>query len=129
MCHDRRWPYLLLVEQICSRAAQIDDLRTPITIFFQPCTFEAVECIRDALTATHNAFVLVIAKSALVTDSDLRRGPHVRIADGTLAIALVTEPADGNASHFAAHDEIGVMTRHACLVLLCYITVHRFWGI
>ena len=34
---------LLLVEQVRSRTAQIDNLRTPIPIFFQPRTFETVK--------------------------------------------------------------------------------------
>jgi hypothetical protein len=41
---------LLLVEQIRPRTTQIDDLGTPISILLKPCTFEAVESVRDALS-------------------------------------------------------------------------------
>ena len=40
---------LFLVEEIRPRAAQVDNLRTPIPILLQPRTFETVESVRDAL--------------------------------------------------------------------------------
>lgn len=39
----------LLVEEIRPRTAQVDDLRTPIPILFQPRTFKAVESVGYAL--------------------------------------------------------------------------------
>ena len=36
---------LLLVEQVCSRTTQVDDLRTPITILLQSRALEAVESV------------------------------------------------------------------------------------
>lgn len=40
---------LLLVKQIRPRTSEVDDLRTPVPIFLKPCTFEAVERVRDTL--------------------------------------------------------------------------------
>lgn len=40
---------LLLVKEIRPRAAQVDNLRTPVPVLFQPRTLEAVEGVRDAL--------------------------------------------------------------------------------
>ena len=104
----------LLVEQIRSRTAQIDNLRTPIPIFLQPRTFETVESVRDALfplplasirppregreeaylSATDNTFILVVAKGAFVTDTDKCCGTHVAIADGAFAVTFVAETTD-----------------------------------
>ena len=121
---------LLLVKQIRPRTPQIDNLRTPIPILLQPRTLEAVERVRDALFPTavistcnkspsqsskrerrssthlataHDALVLVIAKGALVADTDEGRGAHVAVADGAFAVAFVAEAADGDAGLLAAH--------------------------
>ena len=94
---------LLLVEQIRPRAPQIDDLRTPVPILLQARTLEAVEGGADALAAAHDALVLVVAEGALVADARQGRGPHVRVADGALAVAFVAEAADVDARQFAAH--------------------------
>lgn len=59
----------LLVEQIRPRRTQINDLRTPVAVFFQPCAFEAVKGVADALAATDDAFILIIAERALVADA------------------------------------------------------------
>lgn len=53
---------LLLVKQICPRAPQVDDLRTPIAILFQARTLEAIERVTDTLTTAHDALVLVVAE-------------------------------------------------------------------
>ena len=50
---------LLLIEQICPGAAEVDDLRASVSILLEASTLEAVECVRDAL---HKG-----VKSALVT--------------------------------------------------------------
>lgn len=39
----------LLVEQICPRTTQVDNLRTPIPVLLQSGTLETVEGVRDAL--------------------------------------------------------------------------------
>lgn len=72
------------------------------------------------LAATHDAFVLVVAKGALVADAHQGRGPHVAVADGALAVALVAEAADGDAGLLAAHDEIAGW----CVCLLAF-----FWSL
>lgn len=94
---------LLLVEQIRSRTSQVDDFRTPIPILFESGALKTVERIAYALSATDDTFVLVVAKRALVADTDERGGADVGVADGTLAVAFVAEAADGDARRFAAH--------------------------
>lgn len=96
----------LLVEQIRPRTAQVDDLGTPVSILLQTRTFEAVECIRDALATAHDTLVLVVPKGALIADSHQGRRSHIRVADGAFAVAFVAESADGDACGLAAHDEI-----------------------
>lgn len=46
---------LLLVKQICPRAAQIDNLRTTIPILFQPRTLKAVKRIGNPLQSQRSA--------------------------------------------------------------------------
>ena len=97
---------LLLVKQIRPRTPQIDDLRTPIAILFQPGALKAVERIRDALPTAHDAFVLVVAEGTFVADADEGRGADVAIADGAFTVAFVAETSDGDTGLFAAHYEI-----------------------
>lgn len=88
---------------ICPRTPQIYNLRASITVLLQSRALKAVERVRDALAAAHNALVLVVSETALVTDAHEGRGPHVGIADGALAVALVAEPTYSYAGLFAAH--------------------------
>lgn len=97
---------------VCPRAPQVYDLGAAVPVLLQPRALEAVEGVRDALAAAHDALVLVVPEAALVADAHQGRGPHVRVADGALAVALVAEPADGDAGLLAAHYEVGVMARH-----------------
>lgn len=94
---------LLLVEQIRPRRAEIYNLRTPVPVLLQPGALEAVEGVGDALAAAHDALVLVVAEAALVADAHEGGRADVGVADGTLAVALVAEAADGYAGLFAAH--------------------------
>ena len=94
---------LLLVEQVRPRRTQIYDLGTPVPVLFEPGALEAVEGVRYSLAAAHDALVLVVAEAALVADAHEGGGPHVAVADGTLAVALVAEAADGYAGLLAAH--------------------------
>ena len=103
---------LLLIKQIRSRTTQVYDLRTPIPIFFQSRALKAVERIRYSFTSAYDALVLVITEGAFVADARECGRSHVRIADRTLPVTFVAEPADGDARCFAAHDEIWVMARH-----------------
>lgn len=102
----------LLIEQICSRTAQIDNLRTPVAVFLQSRAFKAIECITDSLTAAHNTLVLVVTEGAFVADTHEGSWAYVGITHGAFAIAFVTQAADGDTGLLAAHDEIGVVTRH-----------------
>ena len=91
---------------ISPRAAEVDDLGTPVAVLFEARALEAVKGVRYALAAAHDALVLVVAEAALVADADERRRAHVRVAHGALSVALVTEAADGDARLLAAHDEV-----------------------
>jgi hypothetical protein len=66
------------------------------------------ESIKDAtyLTTANYAFVLIVAKAALVTDADKSCGADVRVADRTLAVTLVAETTDSYARLLAAHNKI-----------------------
>jgi len=86
------------------RAAQVDDLGAPVAVLLEARALVAVEGVADALAAADDALVLVVAEAALVADAHQRRGPHVRVADGALAVALVAEAPDGDARLLAAHD-------------------------
>lgn len=97
---------LFLIKQICPRTSQIDNLRTPIAILFESRALEAIKRVGDSLAAAYDAFVLVVAKGTLIADAREGRGAHVRVADGTFAVAFVAETADGDASLLAAHYEI-----------------------
>ena len=101
---------LLLVKQVCSRAAEIDDFRASVPVLLQSRTFETVEGIRNALTAAHHAFVLVVAKRAFVANPHQSSRADIAIADGTFAIAFVAKTPDGYSWLFSAHDEIAVLS-------------------
>lgn len=103
---------LLLVEQICPTASQVDNLRAAVSVFFQPGAFEAVEGVRDALAAADDTFVLVISKAAFIADAHERGRPDVTITDGAFAVALVAETTDSDAWLLAAHDKVWVVARH-----------------
>ena len=94
---------LLLIKQIRPATPQIDNLRTPIPILLQPRTLKTVERITDALAATDDAFVLVVAEGAFIAHAHEGGGPDVGVADGTFAVTFVAEAADGDAGRFAAH--------------------------
>lgn len=92
-----------MVKQISPRTPQVDNLWAPVPVLFEAGALEAVEGVRDALTAADDALVLVVAEGALVADADEGGGSDVGVADGALAVALVAEAADGYAGLFAAH--------------------------
>ena len=102
----RRPIRLLLIKQIRPRTTQIYNLGTPIAIFLETCTFEAVKGVADAFAAADDAFVLVVSKGALIADANESCGTDVGIADGAFAVTFVAEAADCYAGLFAAHDEI-----------------------
>ena len=110
---------LFLVEQVRPRATQVNNLGTPIPIFLQSCTFEAVECVRNSLTTTYYTFVLVVAERAFVTDPDQCCRPDVGVAHRAFAVALVAKPADRNAGLFSAHDQVTDSVSIAFLPIYC----------
>ena len=97
---------LFLVEQICPRTAQIDNLGAPVPVLLQPCTFEAVESVRDTLATANDALVLVVAEGAFVADADEGCRSDVGVADWAFAIAFIAEAAHSYAGLLAAHYEI-----------------------
>ncbi len=103
---------LLLVKQICPATTQIDNLRTSIPIMFQARTLEAIESIGDPLPTADHTLVLVVAEAALVADAHEGCRPHIGVAYGAFAVALVAQASDGDARLLAAHYEIGVVAGH-----------------
>ncbi|GAB1210409.1 hypothetical protein APSETT445_009201 [Aspergillus pseudonomiae] len=76
-------------------------------------TFKAVESITDSFATADDALVLVVTERALIADPNESRGAHVGIAHGAFAVTLVAQSADGDTRLLAAHNEIGVVARHA----------------
>ncbi len=103
---------LLLIKQIRPTTAQIDNLGATIAILLEARALEAVEGVADALAAADDALVLVVAEGALVADARQRRRPHVRVAHGALAVALVAQSPDVDPRQLAAHHEVRVVARH-----------------
>lgn len=104
---------LLLVEQVGSRTAQVDDLGAAVAVLLQASALEAVESVGDSLAAAHDTLVLVVAEGAFVADADEGGGADVAVTDGALSIALVAEAADGDSGLLPAHNQIGMMAGHA----------------
>lgn len=98
------------VEQVCPTGSQIDDLGAPIAVLFQGDTFCAVVGIRHSLTAADDALASIGPEVAFFTDTNERRGPDIRVADGAFAVALFAEAANGDARQLAAKDEVRVMS-------------------
>lgn len=94
---------LLLIKQIRPRTSQINNLRTPIPILFQPCALKAVKGVRYSFTSADYTFVLIVPEGAFVADSDEGCRSDVGVADGTFAVAFIAETADCYAWLFAAH--------------------------
>lgn len=80
---------LFLVKQIRPTRTQIYNLRTPVSIFFQSGTFEAVEGITDSLATTHDTFIRKVAERALIAYSHEGGRSNVGIADWTFAVAFI----------------------------------------
>lgn len=103
---------LLLIKQIRPTTSQIHNLRTPIPILLEPRTLRTIERVADPLPATNDAFISVVAETALVADAHERGGADVAVADGAFAVAFVAEAAEGDAGGFAAGEEVGVVAGH-----------------
>lgn len=59
-----------LIEEICSRGTEIDNLWASITVLFQSCALCAVVCIGNTWCATNDTSPTIISKVAFVTDAD-----------------------------------------------------------
>jgi hypothetical protein len=92
----------------CSTTTQIYDLRTSISILLQSCAFEAVKSVRDPFTTAYHTLILIVSEAALIANPDESCGANIGITNGTFAIALVAETADGDTRLFPAHDKIAV---------------------
>lgn len=103
---------LSLIKQIGSGRTQIHNLWASIAIFFDLATLLAVEGIRNPSTSTNDTPALITPIVALITNASQLTGPYIRVADYTLAITLLTEPPDGDATLLAAHDEIRMVLSH-----------------
>lgn len=99
----------LLIPQIAPTRPQVDNLGAPIPIPFRHCALVAIIRVRDPVVAADDALACKVAKAALVANVDQGCGPHVRVADGTLVLALLAEAANGRAGLFHAVDEVGVV--------------------
>ena len=107
---------LPLVKQVRLRAAQIDDLRAPISVLFHLCAFSTIIGIGNPRTAANHAPPLIRPIIALVADSNEGTGSDIRIAHHTFAVAFFAEAPDGDARLLAAHDEVGVVFGHGCVL-------------
>lgn len=88
---------LLLIKQVRPAASKINNLRTPIPILFESGTLKAVKGVGDALAATDDTFILVVAEGALIANTDKRGRAYVRIAYRAFAVAFIAEPSNSNA--------------------------------
>lgn len=83
-----------LVEQVRLCRAQIHNLWTPVPILLENGALFAVIRVRDALAAAHDATALERAIVALVAYAHEGARPHIRVADGTLPVALYAQTPD-----------------------------------
>ena len=109
---------LALVPQVRLRAAQVHDLGAPVPVLLHLRALFAVVRIRDALVAADGAPALEATEVALVADFDQCAGPHVRVADDALSIALFTKAPNGYARLLPAENQIRVVLCHECFALL-----------
>lgn len=107
----------LLVKEICSRRAQVDNLGAPIAILLKPGALEAVKCIADAFSTADDALVLVVSERALIANAGEGSRAHVGIADRTFAVTFVAEPSKRDPWLLAAHNEIGMVAGHRCAAM------------
>ena len=103
---------LLLVKQIRPRTAQIDNLRAPIPIFFQPRALEAVEGVRDALirsTLTSSSASVASTYRVKKGEKGEKKFTHLPAAHDALVLiiakgAFVADADEGRGAHVAVAD-------------------------
>lgn len=104
--------FLALIKQVGLCAAEVDDFRTAISIFLLLGAFFTIVGIRDAGTTADDTAPLEGPIIALVTHTNQRAGPHIRVADHTLAIALLAQAPDCYSRLLPAHDQVWMMLGH-----------------
>lgn len=106
---------LLLVIIIASAGPYRRHFRTSISVLFCSHAFKAVVGTGNALVATDDTLAAKIAKGALIADAYLLGWPHIRVANGTAPVALVTELTDISAGLLVAHNKVDLVARHLAL--------------
>ncbi|KAI1340496.1 hypothetical protein F5Y15DRAFT_406780 [Xylariaceae sp. FL0016] len=76
------------VTYVCARTTQINDLGAAVAVFLEAGALKAIEGVRDALAATDDALVLVVAEGAFIADADEGSWAYVGVANRALAVAL-----------------------------------------
>lgn len=107
--------FLLLIKLINSDWAEIDDLRTTVTVFFLLYALPAVVGIRDSRSVADETAVLVRAVVALVTDSYQHHRTDIGVTDDALVVAFLAQSSDWYAGLLTAHYQIGMMLGHCLL--------------
>lgn len=101
-----------LVEQVCFGGTQVHNLWTPVSVLFLLCALLAVVSVGNSNTTADHAAPLIRAVVALVANAHQRAWPDVGVADYTLSVTLLAQPANSNAGLFAAHNQVGVVLGH-----------------
>ena len=104
--------FLSLVKVIHARSADVDDLRTAVAVLFLQRALPAVVSIRYSGRPAHDALALERPVVALVANVDQNVGPHVAVADDTLAITLFAQTAQGDPGLLPAEHQVRVVLRH-----------------
>ena len=95
---------LLLVEEICSGASKVDDLRAPVSVLLQSGTFEAVKGVADPFATANDTFILIVSKGTFVAYSNKCCWTYIAVANRAFTVAFVAETPDGYPRLFSAHD-------------------------
>lgn len=109
------------IEQIGLGTSQINNLGTPITIFFLLSAFFAIVSIRYPDSTTYYTPSLEWSIVALITHTDKGAWANIRVTDDTLPITFLTQTADGYPWLLPTHDEIRMMLGHDPLITQKFI--------
>jgi len=112
--------FLPLIEQISFGTAEVDNLRTAISVFLLLRALLAVIGVGDAETSTNNAPALVGAVVTLIANSHQGARSHVGIANHALPVVFLAQAADGNPWLLPAHNQIRMMLRHRAPPIIRY---------
>lgn len=104
--------FFALIEQVCLRAPQIDNLWATVSILLLNGALFTIVGIRDSGTSTDHAAALVGSIVTLITYTNQGTGTHIGIADHTFAITFFTQSSDSYTSLLAAENQIWMMFSH-----------------